>query len=243
MNNDNEYIIPVSSDYAATWTFIIPSKATTIKEQMAQIQKIYQQLCDSFGDFIIPTTLHYNITNHHSKKLCHGDTNVTTETVEKIHCDDGIKYFDLISELRENSQNSTISKIRFTRKEIKVHLYGFDRYINYIDCVEYQKGDPVNSKKVWDPIDVNITHTKNRRRYDINTKYMFQIKIGILSDIWIKDTKNGMCNKRYLSLFVQKIMDNCQIEAKECDKLKSSDLWTDLDIHEYVDSYDPEHIF
>ncbi len=64
MTSKNHDHVAVSTDSGVNWDFIIPSDAATCSEQLTEMTTLGTQSFDSFGDFLSPIELTYQIQTY-----------------------------------------------------------------------------------------------------------------------------------------------------------------------------------
>ncbi len=247
MENENEDHARVSTDSGVNWDFIIPSDATTCSEQSNEMTELCSKLLCSFGEFLLPVGLTYQLRVYpKNQSLPYGDnTSKPTETyVRELSDECGLTADDFMTSTQiDHSGSRFIPRVPFHHNRLKVRLNNSDQYIDRTYCIAYKKGEPVNRDPTWDPLDLTISFAPNRYHDDIDSPYLFHISVSLRSDIWLAKTERGETNRAYLSAFLGRLSDTLPVEKVDREVYSASDMWNDLDIRSLVGSFDPEEVY
>ncbi|WP_049923132.1 hypothetical protein [Halopiger djelfimassiliensis] len=247
MNSKQQNHVAISTASGVAWHYIIPSAATTCAEQATEITELCSQLFDIFGGFITPIEIKYGIAVYAEDQRPPYDDNTGEKVrtiIRDVRDESGITNSDFVTSTQVAYPGARwIPRVPFDHNRLQLHFPDGDQFIERSDCVAYSKGDPVNRKPTWEPIEIVVKYTKNREYKNIETDYVFRIDVRLFSDVWFSETESGQRNRASLSEFLAQLADTVRAEQiqREVDSL--SDMWIDLELQEYSETFDPSDIY
>ncbi|WP_154658621.1 hypothetical protein [Halopiger djelfimassiliensis] len=239
--------VAIATEYGVDWDFIVPSEAVTYSEQANEMATLCTTIFDSFDDFLTPIELTYTIQLYQeNRNVSAMDTRTEPgETLERsLRNESGITAHEFVASTQvDRATIRSIPRVPFDHNRVKLHCNDSERSIDRTDCVVYRKGEPVNWEPTWDPLDVRIAFAPNRHHPAVGSEYMYHISVGLMSDVWIKQTKAGTRNRTTLSRFLERLSDSLPSEQVVRDVYHTSDFWIDLDLQRHAGDFDPKNIY
>lgn len=247
MSNENRDHVAITTSTGVSWNFIVPSTVTTCSDQANEMTDLCTEMFGVFGNFLTPIGLRYGISIYpNDQEIPYtGDTaEPVAEVVRDITADAGITAEGFIASTEVDSPGVRwIPQVPFGHNRLKVQIDSKDRYIDRSDCVVYVKNKPVNRNPTWDPLEITVRHVPNRNHNEIDSEYIYRICVGLSSDVWIEQTATGETNRTYLSRFLERLARVLPYELLERETHSMADMWFDLGLQQYAESFDPQKIF
>lgn len=247
MNCSRRDHVAISTASGVGWHYIVPSTATTCAEEADEMIELCSQLFGVFGGFLTPVGVEYGIAVYATDRHPPYDDETAepiASVTREIRDGSGITNSDFVTSARVPHAGARwIPQIQFDRNRLRIHFPDGDRFIDRSNCVAYAKGEPVNRDPTWEPIEIVVKYTGNREYTNIDADYVFRIDVRLFSDVWFTETTSGKRNRDSLSEFLARLAETLPAEQIHRESDPMSDMWIDLELQEYSETFDPSDIY
>lgn len=214
----NKDCVPIRPDYDQAWVLVVPSDSTKPQAQVSELIDVCTSLYDAFEGFILPCEITYAENLYPEGWSLDDIWENIDQRIDlerpRLASDDGVPLERVTAAFeRAKADGKYIQSVDFERSRVKVRLDSGDRFVDRNDrVIEYRGSDPVEASPTTDPLSIRLGHALNRSDSEIDSEFVFDVRVKTKSQIWFGDDETSRVNGRRLRDFLEEVQSSLSVQ-------------------------------